>query len=196
MNNINNSNVEALLCDVRKAYRLLHIYQKRVLDLVNFISNYWGFKLNSGNPWFSNASFQRSSVKLNQWPWDWLPMYCYNFYFNREGDIPLWLGIIIQSDTGYYDNMNVDINSPLEFPSPKDSDTRIILLINDKPWLEREDGAFSKNKIEYEGDDCYGKAYPLSLFSNEKSAKEQMEDFVLYCSTKGIEIDVNNIEKQ
>ena len=189
------------MVEVRKAYRLLHTFQKRILDLANYIGHYWDFGFHSGHPWFSDAVFQRKNAKLDRWSWDWLPMYYYDLFFEKEvNGKKLQLGVIIQADTGYYDVDTKNKNDVLSFGPPENSETRIILMASDGHWNSedfRKNGYSSKETTEYpvgdiikndKGKYVIAKAYSIENFINEDLTKEQLVDFESFCESKGIDL--------
>lgn len=193
-----NFEMKEALVEVRKAYRLLYGYQQRVLDLANFIGTHLGFKFISGNPWFSDGLPRRKSVSLKRWSWDWLPMYYYDFYFERDD---LQLGVVIQSDTGFFDGVGSKKNDKLhleQFAAPDKSDTRIILALSNGDWKSNaiwENFNFGINETEYpkgdkgisDGDiQIIAKAFSLVEFVNEQGARKCIEEFNEFCISKGI----------
>lgn len=108
MENITKDQFENILCDVRKAYRLLFLYQKRILDLIQFIASSLDFKFGGGWNWWTLSSLPHGSkVKLANSSWDWLSMYFYEFNFcekNIDNNI-IKFSVILESDTGYFDTM-------------------------------------------------------------------------------------------
>ena len=61
---MNKEEFKQTLVEVRRAYRLLYLYQRRTLDLIDFIGNEMSFTFNGGHSKFSNASGTKSNVKL------------------------------------------------------------------------------------------------------------------------------------
>lgn len=79
MDKINKEELQQTLNDVRKSYRLLALYQRRILDTVKFIANHYNLQLQSGHSKFSNTAKKGRGVQFDQWSWDWLSMYLYEF---------------------------------------------------------------------------------------------------------------------
>lgn len=109
------SEVTQALIDVRNAYRLLHDYQRAVLDAVRYIGAQLGFAYAGGYPNFSDCTPREGKGSLDNWAWDWLNLYFHDFHFvrNKEGDEALNLSIWLFSDTGFYAS---------EHPSPDETD--------------------------------------------------------------------------
>lgn len=188
------------LVDVRKAYRLLYHYQRRVIDLAYFIGNSLKLKPVSGNPWFSEATFNRTSARQGRWAWDWLGMYYYNFYFENvlNDDRKVQFGVIIQSDTGYFDSEKSKKLNLNDFNSPEQAETRIILAASQGNWDSkaiRETKFFKTDIVEYlplcDNNDwseakIFAKAYPLSEFIDEQSSLEIINGFKEVCAQHNI----------
>lgn len=92
---------EDILLDVRKSYRLLHDYQRLILDASKFIGDQLGMTYRGGFPKFSNNPPGPGRGDLGRWAWDWLGMMAHEFQFNRsidDGDIVL--SLVHLPDTG------------------------------------------------------------------------------------------------
>lgn len=79
-----NPSPEETLRNVRNAYRLLHDYQRLVLDSVSFIGTSLGFDYDGGWHKFSDGAPRDGRGSLDLWAWDWLGLYCYEFHFQRK----------------------------------------------------------------------------------------------------------------
>ncbi len=91
------------LVDVRKAYRLLFLYQKRVMELVQFMGDTLSFNYKGGWSWFSANTPSKGKGSLENWAWDWLNMYFYEFNFSSKeiNKNKINFSILLQSDTGF-----------------------------------------------------------------------------------------------
>jgi hypothetical protein len=196
---------EKSLVDVRRAYRLLYLYQRRVMDIVQFVGTSFDFKFEGGWPWYSDPTPHDYKVKLDNWSWDWLNMYFYEFGYKpkklENGD-KLYFSMFIQSDTGYYDNKASEENRPETFASVQDSATQIILLAGlNCEWMENafkddfekrpyklfESGAADYCKTDKEsGKVLLGRAVPLSRFINQAETEQVLEEWRAYCEGNGI----------
>lgn len=96
--------IDQALLDVRKAYRLLHDYQRMVIDAVNYIGKQLNVVYVGGWPRYSDASPRAGRGELDSWAWDWLNMMFYEFHFERqiEEGKHLRLSLLLISDTGYF----------------------------------------------------------------------------------------------
>lgn len=81
--------LKSALVDVRRAYRLLWGYQRRMMDLVQVIAD--GFDTQEFYAW-SPISFARptqlTTSPLKKWAWDGLPFYKASFLFKPVGGDP------------------------------------------------------------------------------------------------------------
>ena len=197
MENLNISQLDNALCDVRKAFRLLYSYQLRVLDLVKFISNNLEYDYKGGNSIFSNPCPRNGKGNLNLWAWDWLNMYYYEFFFGYKtiAGHNITFSIFIQSDTGYFDTEDNSRISVEKFTLVENSKTRLILVAGKDGWNVdkfhlklKELTSTNTNFYESltEGGIIIGKAYNLSEFLNEESTRSKIEDFVFFCKEKNI----------
>ena len=106
--------IEETLVDVRRAFRLLHDYQRCSLDLVRYISTQLGFLESNGVPVFTDRPPSRDKIDLGASAWNWLNMFFYDFYFDRAEE-NLRLSIWLISDTGFYTSSH---------SAPRDTDVR------------------------------------------------------------------------
>ncbi|WP_224995948.1 hypothetical protein [Cesiribacter sp. SM1] len=201
MEKLTPNQVTDFLQDVRASYRLLYQYQRRVLDLARFIGDYYGCKYNGGYPKFSQNTPRRGKGNLENWAWDWLNLYFYEFNFEKPqvGVDAISFAVYIQSDTGYYDAKNIGDHSfklsEDAFAPVNISATRLLLVVGKNIWknndLLHEANLKSTQKegiIEVDGKQAstYFKAYDLQQFFNEESSRKALADFSKSCSTHGI----------
>lgn len=106
--------IHQALIDVRNAYRLLHDYQRAALDAVQYIGSQLGFTYSGGVPNFSECSPRNERGHLGDSAWNWLNMYYYDMFFERESD-NLKFSIFLFSDTGYFVS---------EHPAPEETDIK------------------------------------------------------------------------
>ncbi len=202
-----------VLCDVRKAHRLIFEYQMRMLSLVNFIRHKLDFNTMCGVKHFSNPiatkrdGFQR--IHENMWAWDFIYSYIYEFYIGEklEDNSNLQLSIIQYSDTGYFDNENNDRCATDNFSTEEDAISKIMFAFEIIPpkckpiWNNTYDlQEYIMNK-EYASKRhthtiLYPKgkgknilvfySMPLSRFINEKSSTEALKEFVEFCKDKNL----------
>lgn len=191
----NNSQIENALIDVRKAYRLLYVYQRRVMDIMQFIADITSRRYEGGWSKFSNSSPKDSKGYLTQWSWDWLNMYCYEFFFGDKiiNENSIGLSVWLVSDTGFYD---VDANDKLNldsFSNVESSSTKLVFVIGRNTW-HSDFNDFEVNMkseaTEYVRHDEKGillvKSFKLSTFLNADETRKRLQELVLFCQGNGI----------
>lgn len=197
MSDLNYTELSQAIANVRKAYRLLHDYQKRILDTVNFIGSNLNFEFQSGWAWFSKDQGNKNNKSLNRSGWDWLNMYEYEFFFGDQNvnGIEFRFSILHQADTGYYDGLNSKKDSPLKFPEANESISRLIFMVGrNNYWDPRNvlsEKLRGKNLDEFsdENQNLFGKAYEMKCFINEDSTRKTIANFVQFCKEKyGLDI--------
>ena len=129
-----NEDLENTMLDVRKAYRLLHLYQQSVFELVQEIAKAFNYKFYRWVPKFEVATNEKIA------PFSWkglgmLPMYDISFLFldpsydrkkPRQGE---WLlDISVQSDDGYKVDHYRWILNQVEFEHIKEDSNTLIGL--------------------------------------------------------------------
>lgn len=98
-----NTEIESLLVDVRRAYRLLAIYQRRLLDLGTNAAVLLGFEFGSWAPQ-TNRPAATQSDPSERWVWDLLPAHRakFNYQPKVEPSPSEWmLTIDHDPDTGF-----------------------------------------------------------------------------------------------
>ncbi|RFC55012.1 hypothetical protein [Brumimicrobium aurantiacum] len=135
MDKLNTGELNEALKDVRKAYRLIALYQKRVLDIVKYCSNNYNVVFNSGWAKFSIPAQNGNRANINYLSWNWLSLYTYEFNLGRidRGEDRYHFKIVHQADTGYYDanaekkvgKINVD-----QFGDVNTSKTRLFFVLS------------------------------------------------------------------
>lgn len=185
---------ENAMMNVRLAFRLLYIYNKKMLDLMKYISSLINLRYEGGWPKFSKASPREGKGTLDNWAWDWLNMYYYEFHFaDSNGCL---FSIILQSDTGKWDS-NVDKLSIDQYASAEDSKTRLVFICSKEFWnvdmlIESEN--WKRSSInEFEVCDSNNpnkkmicKAYDISNFRDEKGTRDVLRDYLQYIAKEGI----------
>ncbi len=133
------NNISQTLLEVRKAYRFLYSYQKRILDLISFIGGKFGFKYNGGYPKFSSPAPRNGKGYLNLWSWDWLNLYYYEFHFENFiiQEDQIYFSIFLLNDTGYFESRqdnNIAKTSVGKFKLVEDSKSELIFVIGKNMW--------------------------------------------------------------
>jgi hypothetical protein len=195
-------NISDILLNVRKSYRLLFEYQKRILDLMSFIGGSFGFRYNGGYPKFSNPSPGNGKGTLNNWSWDWLNMYYYEFNFKSETieGCKVAFAVILINDTGYYQSSNnkrnqTDIST---FESVENSQSKLILVAGKNTWQVQEwytsDFIFKESGTKGENNKIMiFKSYSIQDFETEDKALYSLKEFQNLCKNS---IPLSLIEKK
>lgn len=183
---------EDLTLEVRKAYRLLFDYQRRVLDLIKFIGSTYNIPFKKGKPLFSS----RGSNNINNWSWDWIYMYCYEFHFQRNAhNTNLWFSIILRNDTGFFENhLEDETLSRLDiekFKEVETSKTDLIFLAGRPNWkfdvlkdaTENEKGFIKEQGVLF-------KRYELKNFFTQENAISKLKDFEKECTQYNIDLKI------
>ncbi|TCO06968.1 hypothetical protein [Natronoflexus pectinivorans] len=209
---MNKEKIESTFLDVRKAYRLLFHYQKRVLNLVDFISKEFGFDYKGGYPIHMDSSPNKGRGELCNSPWNWLNMYAYEFRMKSQkfGRRTVDLSIYLQSDSGAPFKTNHDMDELDKYDSLDKSKTRLHFLLTDKALKEEDynliidDGDIPHDKdcskfLEHNGGKLFIKAFNLSEFINEeKSINILLEIAKEFKSKTDIELKIlkNRVDDQ
>lgn len=188
-----------IFTEVRKAYRILFDYQTRILDLMDFIEKSYAISFSGGFSQFSSTVPKKG--KLNLWAWDWLPMYYYEFFFEKKTvDGHLRLSVFLLNDSGFYDaemdekapdKLNID-----SYSKPESSSTKLILLAGNNFWWEDWDMvAEDLPKLGNSGKAPQGelvyKSYDLKDFGNEEDALVSLKDFSVFCKINHIPLEIS-----
>lgn len=207
MSHLTKSELESVFLDVRKAYRLLYYYQRRVLDTVKFIADTLARNVASGYSLFSNNA-PRNGARINMdcWAWDWLNMFHYEFFFTEEerNGSTILFAVAVQSDTGYYDAQDpINRTNVEQFASPELSQTRLLIYAGKNTWKPGDFDSFYKSngKTEYEKKQLdenkvfLAMSFPLSDFIDEANILAHLQKFFTYCSRNGIpELTAANLQ--
>lgn len=193
--------IEEALLDVRRAYRLVHDYQRMVLDAVNHIGQQLGLTYAGGWPRFSDPSPQRGRGDLDYWAWDWLNLFLYNFHFTRPlpaGKV-LSVSILLISDTGYFHLPDKPSIDPLgaDFAPAENSATKIGFIMTAKTWphpgfMERnaEMKVFVESggqlPPEYAAQGVVAKCYSLARLATEENTAALIDELIAFASQSGI----------
>ena len=197
--------IDQALADVRRAYRLLHDYQRAALDAAAYIGSQLDLTYAGGYPFFSDCAPRPGKGSLDCWAWDWLNMVLYGFDFYRsvgEGSF-IRLTIWLFSDTGFYlsDDTNCEKTDVATFASVECSGTKVGFLI----YREWQDGwnHFGESKellrrfLEKEGElpedfkdsEIVGKCCDFSRLSDEESTDAVLGELVNLAKSKGFSLE-------
>jgi len=203
---MSNNDTSSLLSDVRHAYRLLFQFQTRILNLSKIIGNSFNLNYAGGYPQFSAAAPKNGKGSLDNWGWDWLNMYYYEFHFNgtQIGNLKINFSIFLLTDTGYFDcdperkGSNAHSNKQLEvenFNSVKDSKSKLIFQLGySDAWMTKPRDSDFTNALTRKGEwqlndkNIIFKHYDLKEFADEQSTKSVINDFRKYALEHGFEL--------
>lgn len=199
-----------MFMDVRNSYRLLYNYQRRVMDLVEFIGKKLSFNVYEGYSKFSKA---RTGLKgsLDWWAWDWLGMYHYQFlfsqrYFEKDGKQNIIsFSVILVSDTGFYDVGKANPLDVMSFEKVELSQSKLVFFLGKNKLIYTEYADFekhnlSKNSSDYvvKGGDnevLLAKSFDLNNFINEETTIKSIKEWIEFCHRNGVnEIEISQIE--
>lgn len=193
MEKITPNDFSKILADVRKAYRLLFLYQTRIQDLIQYIGTGYSFSFESGWSKFSQHPKKGKGVRLNQWAWDWLPYYLYEFYMGHRtiNGIRAHFAIVLQSDTGFFDLDKIDKLDLDAFQTVEKSETRLIFIAAkgkyEDPITQLLQDRLAKEQTEWlrktdKGTPSWlGIAYSLEDFFTIENTDQILEDFDQRC---------------
>ena len=198
--------IDAALLDVRKAFRLLHNYQRLALDAAKYIGTQLGFRYGGGWSRFSWHGPKNGKGKLENWAWDWLNMMWYEFYFEPEaaGKEPFYFSLWLVSDTGYFasEDPAAERTALDLFASPEVSSTKVVcLLYDDKADYDSiyAFGAESKEMMRrfldlgetpevFERGKVFAKAYDFARLMDEQTTDALIDDLIRSAGTKGFSL--------
>ena len=194
-----------VLKDVRNSYRVLALYQQRIIDTVKYIGNQYNLEFHSGYTKFAGAASNGKRAKIdNASGWDWLTFYLYEFNMGNVeiGGKKYSFKIVHQADTGYYDastNEKISKKNVESFANADISKTRLFFVLSEnangcpiKNILSNHRNAEAKDVIR--NGNWLAVPYDISLFLNEQSTDEVIKNFNSVCA-KEFGINLLNIEE-
>lgn len=129
-----NSNSNDIFIDVRKSYRLLHDYQRMVLDVLKFIGEQLEIPYSGGWCKYSDAAPRNGKGYLDNWAWDWLGLIFYEFQFVKEEQDGTFLRLaaLHMPDTGALQSR--DKVNTASFPPVDESKSLITFIFSRSDW--------------------------------------------------------------
>lgn len=210
-----NDALVAALTDVRRAYRILWMYQRRVLDLVSQIAEKFDLTFYAWAPQEYERLGRFTTDPTKKWAWDMLPLYNTSFLYlqeaadrnrTRTGDWMLEIAVI--SDEGYNPKAleNGEVNAS-QFPPAEQ--TRSILGLYawrstktlDRNWFNSIWDSWDSEKMGWPEDGdlvenaernimIVGKTFDLSDLSDKTAVETAVAGFKLLLGNKlGIKVD-------
>ena len=196
------------LCDVRKAHRIIHEYQQRMLDLIRVIAAKVDFSsCGVGNKYFSNPIYRKRDGWLEicdgMWAWDFLYSYVFEYYLGEmscDDGSSVALSIVQYSDTGCFDIIESDPQKIETFAPEEESITKLLFIIECKPkkkeWVwdieeivkNKEFAGKNHTHTILEKKGCRQGLYsfPLERFVDEKSMIQALQEFCDFCKEQDI----------
>ncbi|MEN9612511.1 MAG: hypothetical protein RLZZ628_3325 [Bacteroidota bacterium] len=206
INKIEKKELEDIFLDVRKAYRLLFLYQQRVLSSIKYIKQKLKLNKPSGSA-YASFPIRQGKGELDNWAWDWLAMYHYEFYFGAVQNTSTHLAIWIISDSGLFEKHNISngfdgrVLEIKNYAAPEESDTLVVFYASsDKTKLRYNQVSdfktknFRKNSVyvpylqtNSAGEKFLSMSFPMSEFIDEEGILKIVKTFVEKCKENGIE---------
>ena len=202
--NSTHMSTNAVFLNVRKAYRLLHDYQRMVLDAVNHIGAQLDIPYNGG--WSKLAGDTRSGwTKLFQSSWDWLAMAFYEFHYVKDLADDQWLSLsfFVISDTGFIQG-DGDKETLSSFTDPELSASRFAFILRKTHWepfpfmedkiqmrnFIKADGSLPKDLIEA---GFVGKCYDMSCLTSESEANKVVCDIIAFAKERSWPLELKKM---
>ena len=200
------SEVQQGLSNVRRSYRILYDYQRRVLDLARFIGERLSLTYAGGWPKFSDVSPRPGNKKdgFDRWAWDWLNFYFYDFHFTTSNSTsPVYAcSVYIVCDTGYWDSQSPAISElDLEtYESVENSRTKLLLMaaiveawepdqfLEDRAWLRGVLNSVTPVVEKTKAGVILTQSFNLHDFMNAEMADQQLNIFLTHCKAHGINL--------
>lgn len=209
--------LEGALTDVRRAYRLLWAFQKRMLQYNLIIRERLGFEHHKTDEYFGRSKNTTRPDMESHWTWRYLPLayVCFvakkqgsnrgrrGILFTKDGDMLLYIQFVPDSAlSDIYDEGVTNEPNPLEFPEPGSckSSIYIYLCINRKDrkssgvklWFDdiEIDWPEHKKVVHVEGVDIYAEIWDMAELPGEKELLAKIDAFSKAASKK-LKIELN-----
>lgn len=194
MNSINTDNtdnhneIKNALSDVRKAFRLLWAYNKRIFNIVKHIRNDFGFEHYYMGKLLGTTNSRSDFCEY--WAWEALPLVtigwtALRFNRNEDGSVlnrnghphyyplagEMLLHIFLISDSAFFDTMNgTNKNEPnaVNFPPPDQCQSKLVLSV----YVNNVDRVESMNWFDEIFTPCFNASKWNDVGPNEQVVKE------------------------
>jgi hypothetical protein len=200
---MSDEDAKSALLDVRKAYRLIFLYQRRILDLVKVIKKQFEQHVfYQWSPCNCDPPPIRDSDPLKRWAWDFIPMYDFSILYlpsnaasNGKPQPGDWmLEIHFLTDDGFPHEQEPEPNpsDPTEFRPVQSSASTVVLAAylctkavkgnwfwdvwNEMDWQKEE----TKDYPDF-GIKLVYKRFPLADMLDEKAVRSAVEQFKEFC---------------
>lgn len=190
--------LQKTLLDVRKAYRLMYLYQKHVLSTIErFVQEFSDAIFYWWSPVYYYPPPMRSTNLTKRWTWDLIPFFLTSIFYRYSGGDPdnhpkgdwlLEFTLITDSAADECFEEASNEPSPLDFASPEEAETNLLVAM----WFCKDDAKFNWFKqwesLEYPEDDfceydfpkgliCVTKEYSLDELENENRIVNSTKNF-------------------
>jgi len=192
MDKLNSTEINNALKDVRNAYRLLALYQKRLLDIVKYAANSFNVTFDSGWSKFSSTARHGNRAYIDRVSWEWLSLYLYEFNLGavQIGNDRYNFKIVHQADTGFYDasvNKKIMHENVQEFSSVDTSITRLFFVLskndNGCPMINILNGNLkAQDNDRIINGNWLAVPYNLQMFSSQLSTDDVLNGFNNICN--------------
>jgi hypothetical protein len=190
--------LRAALIDVRKAYRLLYLYQRRAMDVAKLVTDEFDHEFFMWSPVHADWPARRLTDPTQRRGWDLLPSYDFSLLYAPAAAVTpkpgSWmLEINVRADSGF-PRWSAQEPDPTQFRAPDACETTIGLYgwactkagrtdwYKDFwfacDWPEEE-----KEEVDHpdEGVKIVGRRLPLGDFSDEATVKNVVQEFRSLC---------------
>jgi hypothetical protein len=188
--------IDNMLIEIRKAYRLLHVFNSRIFDLMKKLDEDFNVKFGGGRSLFTNPTPREGKGKFESWIWDYFNLYFYEFYFKSNN---AWLSVILESDTGLWDKIEnyydwdelkqkqdkIDLFNSLE-----ESKTRLIFLTGDGNWsVKKIERIFYNNEyknmrneftVKEKKGQILCKLFEINNFIDEETTNQTLTEYIKF----------------
>lgn len=202
---MNPAQIESALIDVRRSYRLIHDYQRAVLDAVKYVGAHLGLTYRGGYPLFSDCSPRNGKGALENWAWDWLNLVFYDFHFNNDiGKNHFNLSIWVFSDTGFFmsNDPSAEQTDVATFAASESSETKVGFILY-REWKD-EYNQFHQTKADLRrfiesgqlptllsAGGVAGKSFPFSRLTNAESTDMLIDELIQWAKASGFPMELS-----
>jgi hypothetical protein len=167
---------------------------------MKYISKRFNIPYSGGWSKFSGSSPKDGKGSLDNWAWDWLNLYLYEFHFAKDN---IKFSIVFQADTGMWDS-EVDYLEIDKFEKANKTKSKLIFVFSNNEYWDMDialDDKYMKGEYEDEYnisdnnvDKAYCKIFDLNDFRNRIETDKMLDRFVKYLNSNGI-FDISILEE-
>lgn len=192
-------NIESALLEVRKSYRIINLYQTRIVDLAKVVGDFFEMDYYYRASPILGSAPDAATPPWTRWNWYFLPLQNVSFLFSKEDWLKKpkegnWLlDVSFQADTGL-DILNTSYDKcpdPLKFKDASETKTSIgiyafrIGKVSDSAWSNWYDTIWNEtnwpnlNETVASGQgpykvDVIGKRYSLAEFATAAATQNML----------------------